>query len=105
MEKETISLDKFKQQVQCLYEENVDNRTLINFIYDAHNLNLTDFEFDYVTEKETKAEDASGYWTEFIFKRKSDNKYFSIDCYDCEEIDGDLCEVEMKIKMIYTWEY
>jgi len=104
MEKERISLDKFKQQVQCLYEEDVDNRTLINFIYEAHNLNLTDFEFDYVTEKETKAEDASGYWTEFIFKRKSDSKYFSVDCYDCEEIDGDLCEVEMKIKMIYTWE-
>lgn len=104
MEKETISIKEFKKQVQCLFEEDVDNRTLLHFIYDARTLDLSNFEFDYVTEKESKAEDASGYWTQFIFKRKSDNKYFAVDCYDCNEIDGDLYEVEMKIKMKYTWE-
>jgi hypothetical protein len=105
MEKELINLEDFKRDVQTLFEEDVDERVLLNFVYDMQNTNLEDFPFEYVTEKEKKAEDASGYWTDFILKRKSDNKFFKLSAYDCKEFDCDyLEEVKMKIKMKYKWE-
>ncbi len=103
--KEQVQLEDFIKDVQSLYEETIDYKGAIHFVYDARNLDLKSFPYEYVTEKEKKAEDASGYWTDFIFKRKSDGKFFLISCYDCEEFDCDyLEEVTMKIKMVYKWE-
>jgi hypothetical protein len=102
--KEQIQLDDFQKDVQSLYEEILERRDLINFVYEASSMNLESFPYEYVTEKEERAEDASGFWTEFVFKRKSDGKFFMISCYDCEEFDCNyLIEVELKIKMVYKW--
>ena len=87
-QKTLINLSDFKKDVQSLFEEEIDDQSLLYFMRDISTINLETFPFEYVTETYSKSESA-GYNIEFILKRKVDNILFKISICDSKKFNED----------------
>jgi hypothetical protein len=61
-----------------------------------------DFPYEYVDEIEKRG-DGSGYYMNFIFKRKSDGKFFYYTSYDGRIEENTLDETKKEVKV--TWDF
>lgn len=78
-------------------------RFIMDILYDLTTAELPDsFPYEYVDSIEKRG-DGSGYYMNFVFKRKSDGKFFYYCSYDCRIEDNELQETKQKVKI--TWEF
>jgi hypothetical protein len=107
--KERIKLDDFLNEIRKVIpiDENVSNADesfIKEIIYNANNFmnELEDFPFTFIENVSRRSEDTDGWYSHYIFQRKSDEKYFHYTMYDGRIEERELWET--KLIIIEKWD-
>ena len=92
-----------KYQYDVLSEETKHNIIRVFFDFDTLCDEDEDFSYTYIDSVEKRG-DGSGYWMNYIFQRKSDDKYFVYTSYDGRIEEDTLDETSKEVTTVWEFE-
>lgn len=102
MNKETIKFEEFLKDAcssSKIFKSYVDDDDIIGALIDFFDNEYNEFEigkkfpYEFIENFQERG-DGEGYYTTYVFKRKSDGKYFGYTSYDCRIEEEYLYETE-----------